>query len=499
MPTAIPEADPTPTEPSTTSLVGKLREQRRSRAVSGGWGRSTTSLVGKLRERRRSRAVSGGFGKLRERAGLPVPADSVAVFRIGYGFLVAYGSIRFLTKGWVDTLYLDPQNHLTYRGFDWVQPLPGPFMHLHIAALAVLGVCIAAGYRHRLATALFLIGFAYTEMIEAALYLNHYWFITLTGVLLLLLPVHHHWSIDAATGRVSPHPQVAAGVVYALRAQLAVVYCFAGLAKLNPDWLFRAQPMRLWLADRTHLPMIGPLLDEPLLAHLAAVGGAAFDCTIVAWLLWRRTRPYAYTVLVVFHLVTGALFQIGIFPWVMIVSALIFFDPAWPRRFIPGNPSTRRDRGVTKPVTKPPVIAVLAVLALVQLALPLRHYAMDGNVRWTEEGYYFAWRVMLTEKAGHVDYRVTDPATGDTRTVDPQIVLTDWQANHAATRPDLIHATAHLIAKHHHRRGIPDVEVRADAWVSINGRPARRLIDPTIDLAAHRRGHPPPGWILDQP
>ena len=87
-----------------------------------------------------------------------VPADSVAVFRIGYGLLVTYSSIRFLAKGWVDTLYLDPDHHLTYRWFEWVQPLPAPVMHHHVGALAVLGLCIAAGYRHRLATGLFLIG-----------------------------------------------------------------------------------------------------------------------------------------------------------------------------------------------------------------------------------------------------------------------------------------------------------------------------------------------------
>ena len=138
-------------------------------------------------------------------------------------------------------------------------------------------------------------------------------------------------------------------------------------------------------------------------------------------------------------------------------------------------------------------------LATVQLVLPLRHYAIDGNVRWTEEGYYLSWRVMLTEKAGHVDYHVTDPATGGTWTVDPVIVLTDWQASHAATRPDLIHATAHLIAEHYQAEGVPDVEIRADAWVTMNGRRAQRLIDPTIDLADHRRGHPPADWILDPP
>ena len=519
----------------------------------------------------------------------PVAADSLAVFRIGFGLLVAFSSLRFLAKGWVDTLYLAPENHLTYRWFGWVAPLPAPWMHLHMVALAALGICIALGYRHRLATALFIVGFAYTELIEASLYLNHYWFITLAAVLLLLLPANQHWSLNAVSGRAARPQQsrahtigrathrrspngasradnsrdeeasrtahhrslrsaagraarhtesraVQAWVIWALRAQVGIVYVFAGIAKLNGDWLFHAQPLRLWLADRTHLPVIGPFLDEPLVAYAASWGSAAFDCTIVAWLLWRRSRPWAYTVLVVFHIATWLLFpKIGVFPWVMIFCALVFFPPDWPRQLakrvkagldgtdtgekeprqsditngkifgetaqkqIVGavddteNTANRKTSSVSRPA-----IALLAVFAAVQIFLPLRHYLEPGNVRWNEQGYYLAWRVMLTEKAGHLEYEVTDPANGRNWLAYPELVLTDWQAAHAATRPDLIHATALLIADHYEQQGIPDAEVRATSWVSMNGRQAKQFIDPAINLAAHPRGQIPPGWIISE-
>lgn len=546
----------------------------------------------------------------------PVAADSLAVFRIGFGLLVAFSSLRFLAKGWVDTLYLAPENHLTYRWFGWVAPLPAPWMHLHMVALAALGICIALGYRHRLATALFIVGFAYTELIEASLYLNHYWFITLAAVLLLLLPAHHHWSLDAAAGRAArthhslahisgwaahrrllnsasredtsrdgeasrtahhrplrsgagraarqaESPAVQAWVVWALRAQVGIVYVFAGIAKLNGDWLLHAQPLRLWLTDRTHLPVIGPFLDESLVAYAASWGSAAFDCTIVAWLLWRRSRPWAYAVLVVFHIATWLLFpKIGVFPWVMIFCALVFFPPDWPRQLakrvrawlngtaaeepepmlsapvqsdiangkIFGEPAQKQIVGAASDIENTaggktssasrtamgspciqrramypngktssasrPAIVLLAIFAAVQVFLPLRHYLEPGNVRWNEQGYYLAWRVMLTEKAGHLEYEVTDPATGRNWLAYPELVLTDWQAAHAATRPDLIHATALLIADHYQQQGIPDAEVRATSWVSMNGRQAKQFIDPAINLAAHPRGEIPPGWIL---
>lgn len=449
---------------------------------------------------------SSAVHRLAAAARRPVAADSVAVFRIGFGLVAVYSSVRFLAKGWVDRLYLEPEHHLTYPGFGWVQPWPSPWMHMHVVVLALLGGCIALGYRHRLAAALFVVGFAYAELIDAALYLNHYWFVTLAGLLLVVLPVHHRWSLDARQGRVQSARYVPAGVVWALRAQLAVVYLFAGLAKLNADWLFRAQPMRLWLADRTHIPIIGPLLDEPVLAYAASWAGAFFDLTIVGWLLWRRSRPWAYVAVVGFHLITGALFQIGVFPWVMIVGTLIFFSPDWPARIRtilrPAPPAEVRGRrglandgervaGVAKPV-----VAALVVFALVQVVLPLRHYAYPGNVRWSEEGYYGAWRVMVTEKAGYAEYRITDPTTGHTWLAHPGLVLSDWQAEQADVRPDLIHATAHLLARHYREQGKGQVEVRADVWVSMNGRPPRRVVDPSVDLAAEPRTMSPSRWIL---
>ena len=59
--------------------------------------------------------------------------------------------------------------------------------------------------------------------------------------------------------------------------------------------------------------MVGPLLGEVWAAYAFSWAGAFFDLTIVGWLIWRRTRPMAYLVLVAFHLMTYLLFpQIGV-------------------------------------------------------------------------------------------------------------------------------------------------------------------------------------------
>ena len=444
----------------------------------------------------------GTLLRVRAAAQRPVPADSVAVLRVCFGLLVAYAAFRFVAKGWVEALYLAPEHHLTYTGFGWVRPLPGPLMYAEVLGLGALGLCIAAGYRHRLAAALFVVGFAHIELIDASLYLNHYWFVTLMALLLAALPVHHRWSLDARAGRARASSTVPALVVWAMRAQVGVVYVFAGLAKLNPEWLGDALPLRLWLADDVGMPGIGPLLAERGTAYVFSWAGMLFDLTIVLWLSWRRTRPFAYAAVVVFHTLTGLLFPIGVFPWVMIAMTPVFFEPDWPQRVLgrwrsqvpapPLPPATTRSPGLGRPVT-----IALVLLAAVQLALPLRHLAYPGDVRWNEEGAYGAWRVMLTEKTGHLEFRVRVPGRR-VRIVDPSTVLTDWQLAQAAIRPDLLHAAAHLVADRF-RTAAGEPAVYADAFVSFLGRPAQRLVDPHVDLAALPRTLGHQAWVLPVP
>ena len=219
--------------------------------------------------------------------------------------------------------------------------------------------------------------------------------------------------------------------------------------------------------------------------------GAAFDLTIVGWLLWGRSRPFAYVAIVVFHVLTWRLFAIGVFPWVMIAATTIFFSPGWPRRL----PTLNRwghlwaDGGsvLGRPSVTARHVAAAAIWAGLQVVVPLRHLAYAGDVRWTEEGYYGSFRVMLTEKAGLLRFTVTDPATARSWTVDPTSVLTDWQARQAAIRPELALAAAHLVAEDFAGRGRDGVTVQADSWVSFNGRQRQRMIDPQVDLAGLSR------------
>jgi hypothetical protein len=434
---------------------------------------------------------------LKERALRPVDGASLGAFRICFGLLMAAAMIRFAAKGWISALYLDPAYHFSYWGLDWIRP-PGTFgTYALFAGIGLSALGLALGWRARLFAAAFAALFAYVELIDKTTYLNHYYFITVAALWLCILPAGRALSLGA-----HGEAGVPAWALWALRAQVGLVYFFAGIAKLDSDWLLRAQPLRIWLNARSDLPMLGPWLSTPLAAYGASWAGMLFDIGAPFLLAWRRSRPWFFAAVIVFHAATSLLFPIGMFPWIMIASATIFFAPDWPRRAWrrlarSGNPSAT---GATPwpplparyPSFPKPAFAAAVLLLLWQIAAPLRHLAYPGDVRWNERGFRFSWRVMLVEKLGTVAYTVED-ADGTRARVDPGEYLTPLQNRMMAYAPDMIRQCADWIAEDFRRRGRHPVAVYADARVTMNGRPSRPLGDPDGNLLTE----PLSAWIKD--
>lgn len=428
-------------------------------------------------------------------AARPVDIASLAAFRIIFGAVMFAGILRMLASGWIPQVYGEPTFFFTYPGFGWVKPWSTTGMYVHYSALAVLALAITLGAWTRIAAALFTVGFAYTQLVDVTNYLNHHYLVVLLGMLVVVLPSHTMWSIDARRDPSLRRAYVPAWIVWLVRFQIGVVYVFAGLAKAKTDWLFHGQPLNIWLSARTETPIIGAWFDEPTVALAMSWMGFLFDTTIVLWLSWARTRLPAYVVLIVFHGLTGYLFKIGMFPLIMTSAALIFFSPSWPRRILRTN---------VPPVTPPPALPLpargariaITVWITLQLALPLRHLVYPGAVLWNEDGMRFAWHVMIREKHGSVNFLVD--VDGTRVEVPPSAYLTWRQEREMAGQPDLILQLARRIGDDFHARGFRHVQVFAETAVSLNGRPPVPLIDPTVDLLSIR-DLGPREWVLPEP
>lgn len=414
-----------------------------------------------------------------------VDAAGLAAFRIGFGLLLALSAVRFVACGWVEELLTGPSYHFTYAGFDWITPLGTPAMYGVFGIMALSALSIALGLRTRSAAAVFFLTFTYVELIDKTTYLNHYYLVSLLAFLLVIFPCDQAFALS----RKGPEEQLPLLHYFLFRFQIGLVYFFAGLAKLNADWLFRAEPLAIWLPPRAD---VFPLLGEPWVPFVMSWCGALFDLSVPFLLAWKATRPFAYAAVVVFHVLTWLLFPIGVFPWVMIVSATVFFAPDWPRRLLQKWRWRRVAPSASPSLAAPARIgfgiwAFALAFCLVQLALPLRYLAHPGWVNWHEQGFRFAWRVMLIEKAGLVEY---DVVTRDGRHFRefPRKSLTHLQYRMLTTQPDMIAQYARHLAQVYALRGEPDVQVYARSRATLNRRTSQVLVRPDVDLARPQGG-----------
>jgi len=254
--------------------------------------------------------------------------------------------------------------------------------------------------------------------------------------------------------------------------------------------------------DRRNLHRVGAVAHAPWVAFAMSWAGAVFDLSVPFLLAHRRTRPFAYAAACAFHLVTWRLFPIGMFPFFMMAFGLVFFDPGWPRSVarrlgLGARTGSLRDAAGAPSTAGSPQWAFGAALALVavEILVPLRGLLYPGDPLWTEQGFRFAWKVMLVEKNGDVVARVTDRASGATSLVEPRELYTPLQVKMMATQPDLLLQFAHAVRDRERARG-RDVEVRLDAFVAMNGRRSQRFVDRDVDLARLEDGWRPKDWVL---
>lgn len=314
---------------------------------------------------------------------------------------------------------------------------------------------------------------------------------------MIFLPANKNYSLDSFFSFTEVASKIPGWIILLLQLQIAIVYVAAGIAKINPDWLFEALPLRIWLPAKDSVPLIGPLFKLSWIPFVFSWFGMVFDCTIPFLLWWRKTRILAYLAVVVFHILTGILFQIGVFPLVMILLTPIFFDEKFHQKLLKKLYQKQISSDFYQPSR---FIQNLFVIHLViQILLPFRPLLYTGNMFWTEEGYRFGWRVMLAEKVGTATFfiREKDAIEADEKIVNNSDYLNLHQEKQMAFQPDMILQFAHYLETVMTQEyGYKNPVIHCESYVSLNAAPSKLLIDPTVDLTEQQRGYNQKTWIL---
>ena len=431
--------------------------------------------------------------RLHTRLHREVSIAPLVVFRIAFGLLLLYSTYRIYEQGWIEELYISPRYHFSF--ISWLEPLDGSGMYVIFGLLGLFAFGISLGLFYRISTVGYFTLFGYVELLDKTYYLNHYYLVSLIVFWLIWVPAHRWFSVD-----VMLFPKIRSATcsnwqILIFKIQLSIVYFFAGLAKVNSDWLFRAQPMATWLPGKYQLPIIGQLVQYKELAFLFSWIGCLYDLTIWIFLWIKKTRGLAYVAVLIFHILTGILFpRIGMFPWIMMTSTLIFFSDKFHDqllRFLRAEVPDSYETGIKEKRASGRhslVTSLFIAWVVVQLFIPLRYLQYGGNLFWHERGYRLSWRVMLMEKNGYTAFILRDPKTQVQREVNQSHYLTAFQRQQLRSQPDMmIQFARHLGDEFKAEKGYaPEVYVKSR--ISLNARRSQRFTDETYDL--YSEGNP---------
>jgi hypothetical protein len=487
------------------------------------------------------------------RPNIPTSIAPLVSFRILFGLLTFFSTLRFWYMGWIEKHYIQPIFHFKYFGFEWVEPLSAYGMYaIHvILLLASLGVMF--GFLYRLSAIFLFLTFTYCQLIDLTYYLNHYYFVSLVAFLLIFVPAHRFYSLDSVLFRnksenqskthkkkniksnsgffssvgnffsVSPSLSISRAWILIFQLQLSITYFYAGLAKLNSEWLFDAMPLKIWLPPHYDMPIFGFLMKYEITAYIFSWTGMFYDLLIPFALFYKKTRIWAYFAVVGFHAMTGYLFQIGVFPVVMILLTLIFFEAKHHEmvlNFISSiiskliiNFKSKKYflfYSTTRTLLLNPLknfqfisqkwLYALSIYLVFQVLFPFRfmlysNQPYNETLFWKEEGYRFSWRVMLMEKFGSATFYVKNPITNKEGMVDNSEFLNLHQEKQMAFQPDMILQYAHFLEDKYKTTENPNPIIRAEVYVTLNGRRSQLFFDPNLDLSKLKDSFLEKKWI----
>lgn len=409
--------------------------------------------------------------------------QALIIFRIGYGFLLVAEAWGAILTGWVKRVFIDTPYNFHFIGFDFLDLLHGPEMYLYYFIMGCAGIGVMIGFKYRTSIILYSLMWAGVYFAQKSSYNNHYYFMMILNSIMIIAPANQNFSWDTLKGKITPKTKMPRWVWILFIAAISLVYFFGSLAKCNLDWI-QLKQLSMWFEAKEDYFLIGPILQFKWFQYIIAYGGILFDGLIVPFLLWKKTRKWAFIVSLFFHLFNSAVFQVGVFPYMGIFYTVWFFYDV-DFRLISKNKWYLNQIGSNWNFNGPKLITFIIIFFIAwQTYLPLRHILYKGPVYWTEEGHRLAWQMMARSKRSSLTFTVVNHQTSQKIRVSPLKSVSKKQYRAMSSRPDMIWQYTQKLKQQYRDKGWSNISIYANSYASLNGRPMQRFIKKDLDFAS---------------
>ena len=431
----------------------------------------------------------------------PVSGKSLAVFRIGFGFVMLYELLNirlYLLNDLLQSKYF-----ITYDLFPWVVPFPNSVIDVISAVAIIANFFVIVGFQYRIAQAIVSVFWIYCFLLDLGHYNNHYYLYSILGLVLIVSGSNRNYSLDRILSREPMSTSVFRWEYLIVQLQVFTLYFYGAVAKMNADWL-AGWPMRNWLTTgiEEFPTWYADFVTSEFGVLFYSYGGLLFDLSIGFFLFHRTLRYWALPFVIFFHVSNHFFWNIGTFPWFSILITFMFFDPDWPEKIERMFFGKGRSVGPTaalgiSPSMRKVIALFFSVYLAVQFIAPLRQFIYRGDPGWHGYGQHFSWRMMLVDMVSGVQFKIKDAGDEHFESVSMEDYITFRQFRKSARIPASFLDFAHFLRDEMKKGGAVDPVVRMKVFKSFNGRPYALLNDTTVNYAKVEKSYfSVPAWIL---
>lgn len=422
----------------------------------------------------------------------PVSMYQLVAFRFAFGVAMAFWAIFMILSGSIHTLFIEPEFYFSYPGFDWLKPMSAIGMYACFIALLASALMIAAGWYYRLSSFVFTLLFAYITLIDRSNYISYYYFVLLLSFMLSISPANRLFSIDHLRKPSLRVDYVPRWSILAIQIQVALVFVFAGMAKLNADWLFHGKPVNIWLTELGNKQ--GIVLPDYLLEGAFPIAVSwfliLFDFIIPHFLLDKKTSLGAFLMVLLIQLFALLIFPAGFFPLLTVASCVIFIPEERIHSLISrisyflydifgfhGDVFTPGGAIMLQYRKKRLFPALLMIFFGLQVFLPVSLFLNWGSDRWADSAFRFSWDIRMHEKSGSVSFWLHDPQTGEDQAINLDKYLSKHQQIRMSEDPAMIRQFVNFMLVQYKDSSSATPTLNAKAVISLNGGAPQPLLN----------------------
>lgn len=423
--------------------------------------------------------VGNYFGSLRDRLLGSDRPELIGLFRILFGLLMLIQIGGELFSGSALPRYSDAFIHFKYAFFEWVPSIPEAWVQPYLWFGLATAALVTIGLFYRVAIIGFFLFFLHTFLVDVSYYNNHYYAIVLLSGIMMFANAHRCYSLDRVLFNIDSNGM--AWVRILLKFQIVVIYFYGGISKLlNEGWLDNSSTKEMIDGSLSDLGLA--LADDQILivATVLTIGGIVFDLFIGFGLLYRKTFVVSAILALCFNLINSVLFTIGVFPFLMIASILLFIPEGfWPRILGNGSSSENQKKSTSHLILR----TAVGVYVILQLVLPFRGRFLDVDTMWTGQGHLFSWNMKPGTKTIDCVYRIEDRKSKVAYEIDPHEYLSQPAYLALGKYPFLAPQFAKAVKEKADQWLIAEPMVKATILVSFNRGPYYHVVNPDIDLS----------------